>query len=107
MAAFGISDGTTPLAANTAHIDLTGTKPGDVLHYDVKWPDGNYRRFIVQIKSIDAASLTEAKADKISAAANRQAIADNFTAEAANDQAVLDLANAGEVVDRSRIAPGA
>ena len=107
MATFGIADGATPLAANTAYIDLTGLAPGNRARFAVKWPDGNYRRFIVQIKSIDAASLTEAKADKISAAANRQAIADNFTAEAANDQAVLDLANAGEVVDRSRIAPGA
>ena len=82
------------------HIDLTGLKPGDGTRFDVKWPNGNFRRFFVQVSEVTPTRLAEIKVEHTDAATRATDKATMMTDAATDDQAVLDLVNDGDSIVR-------
>lgn len=99
MAAFGISDGATPLPAQTPYIDLTGMGDRSNKSWVAKLPGGTFRRINVSIHDYDATKLGEDKTAAEDRATATTAKAGQFTAAAAKYQDVLDLTTVGESVE--------
>jgi len=93
MAAFVIIGG-------IRHIDLSGLNSGDAVRFDVKQRNGSIRRFAVQVTDITEARIAEIKKEHSDAVIVADARSARLAKQATDDQAVMDLVNENDSVER-------